>query len=328
MSAERISYQKSEGKPLYTSFQSLVYDGQTAWKVARRHPLTVVSQAVEIPQQAAKWLLDAVIDNLPSYIPNSAKVNLRKSHPIPIIGFSAFRDPRIESTANTLESIAVLPSKLETETQQREWQLGIRLLDEFTINNITIDMIQNGSRNIFKKLLPKSLSDFYGEVTREMAKNQSVYKLITEIITSIYGPESSYRHETLKVALAIAAITGHHGTSQSYWKGDDVDAACLIHEGKNIKGLNDLALHLGKTVLTANEENTSSQTNPFKKYIKKLSEPSLTGTYSHEFPGVINLVGGSSIEYAYNTIPHEILHYLSTDVNRMGLLPVQYPKLK
>lgn len=282
--------------------KEFILNSQTAWRKARKNPLQVKSQAIEIPKFIADRLQNLLIDALPNYIPDQLRNKLRSNHPAPIIGFSAYQDPRILSTPSTIESLSRFPENLQTDQERTNWLLGIRLLDEYATESMNIDILQSGMNimtQVLSPLLPVRYLDF---VIRGMIAS-SFYRPIFQIV-EILEPQPRGYHR-FKASLCLSALSGD---------STEVDRTLTRHSIAGIDSLESLALFIGDTAYN------QSRTNLPKNYNKI----QMHGIHSHEFPGVINCISALAIEGLLQLLPHEMIHYLASDQHHLGLLPVQY----
>ncbi len=185
--------------------------------VPPRNPLAVVSQAVELPKILTSKIHYAVINNLPNYLPDNLPKNLRDSHPTPIIGYSANKDPRIEKNITNLESVTIVyPEHLKSVDEKRQWLLGIRTLDEFVTESVTLDILEKFYSEKLS-IFPEPVAKMYNEITSKVFE-QPAYSQVFEMLERIYGGRHSYSMGNLKEKLATAAFTTESGNHNQFYK--------------------------------------------------------------------------------------------------------------
>lgn len=288
-----------------TSTETLILDSQAAWRSARRNPFTTVSQTIELPSFIVRPLYNAVLENLPDYLPEGLGESLRISHPEPVIGISAYRDPRLSMQ---LPSLIRYPAHLQTEQTRLKWLTGMWILNEFVVETANFDVVDKILKANLGKVIPQPLGNFYSWYLRSINQGISGYKPIFNKMAYLYGTQGSWGYDRVRNNLTSLAFTGN---SQS------LDETCIRWSDPKIENLEELALYLGKGAETINNR---------KRFQLRRKRMESNAICSHQFPGVINFQGRIGVEYFPFLFPHEILHYLSIDQNRIGLLPVNFKK--
>jgi hypothetical protein len=318
------------------NFTDLVLETQEKWRSAKKFPLKQFSQAIDVPEVVSKNIVNIVIDNFPSYIPEDVRENLRENHPNPIVAVGFLTDKRFgEMEPANFEFMG--PSWLN-EDDYTPWMDGVEVLNEMANDTLAQETLKNlGRKN--KWFAPiVAIADFE-------AKTGAAYKKAMSKVEKIFGGKDKF--ENFRQNLILAMLTGDN-TVINAQLGDlgyqDIDRFALEigREAKYSIGLDWL-------------------TNKFEK--KEVGSIFVNGSVNVLFPEIVNInlapktlslfnlgvalfqisklasisgdpsIGGIVLAgLAFNgffaiypaitsqhTLVHETCHYLSQNLSHLGL---------
>lgn len=333
----------AENPPSTVSFRDIVLDRQRRWRALKQNPLKEFSQAADIPEAVSENLLGLVIDNLPSYIPESLKTKLRETHPNLIIAVGVLADKRIFRAEPGMLPDFITPENIEGEENQQAYQRGIILLDEIANDTLAQDVLhQLGAKH--KWFRPVAA------VLENRNPGRHGYKSVLKKTEQIFGGKEKF--ETFRQSLILAMLSGQNDSVDEQLKRLGYDS------------LDQFAVEIGKN---------ASYSDILINFLSKVSNPRIAhsftgGLVTSAFPGVINIplahtlpasvnIAGAaySVEQLVtridnpatavmnllylafnsyfglrpgfiipNAIIHETCHYLGQDTYHFGLKPVKY----
>jgi hypothetical protein len=343
------------------NFREIVKKGQESWRSLKAKPWMEFSQAADLPEYVNKSFFNALEDNLPDYIPDKVRENLKNTHPIPIISVGVLIDKRTEKYENSfIELETRLPSNIAPE-EEENWAIGIELLDEIATDTLALDILNNMANN------PKeNKAKWYKPFVRAFNSTSKELKACErgiEIVRRAFGEQ---RFEKFRRSLIVGMLTGDNSSAN--------EMATELGFGD----INRLAESLGRRSFYGQTKEDRGKI--FKSFYDEEEDSrgrtrnslSLGGLYSSPFPGVIQIIGmtpsihsaaialnstivvqsldklmhsrdpvdkifyfstallnviaaGLNVPSATSSprvVIHEMVHYLSQDVNHVGLYPV------
>lgn len=285
------------------TYAEYVKESQALWKRSKQGVYgegLAFSQSVAWPKPAANALFRTLVNHLPT--DPETKKSILNSHPAPLITVGWHYDKRLYQDRFQID----YPEGLNDE-EKKAWINGLELLTE---------VATDGLFHYMHKGVAKARSSLDDVTNQGVGTHQPV----TEFLAEKLGGKAHVRlmRETLMQAVLRSDQTSTNRTLQIY----------------DISDLNELAIALGQghTYRDHGFVGTPPSQRP-ETGAETLLRPG--GEYSLSFPGVINypvrnyiltVLGLGYIPYA---LAHELIHYATDDLNRIGLIPLKrhpFPK--
>jgi hypothetical protein len=288
-------------------FRNTVIESQKRWKSLKKSPMKELSQSVDIPEAVSKNLVNLVVDNLPSYVSENFKQELKNNHPNPIIAASVLVDNRmlIDKT-----SVHISTPEWLNDDDVEAWVNGLTVLNEIATDTLAHDVISNlGRKN--KWFLPVA------GVLNFDSKTVTAYTKGLTKAEKIFGGKKKF--ESFRQNLILTMLTGDNGVINKQL-GDlgyqDIDRFAL-ELGREAKYTDDLEWlpkkfdkffkrnkkdeeqkepeMSGDTEVTALGENKHFDNSGGKFNSERLMYLTTKGMVIVDFPGVISLTLAHSI---------------------------------
>lgn len=248
--------------PKHGRFMELVEATKRKWRDAFRSPHKEFSQAIDIPERMTRNLVDRVVDNLPSYIPEDVRVKIKETHPNPMVVSGFLVDKRLIKSEKDIDIEA--PSWMSKE-DVKDYGKGITVLNEIATDTLAYEVENNLAKKSlwfkFSNAISKIENKIFGTVVSKEVKDAQ----------KLLGGKDKF--EEFRKNLVLAMLTGDNSK---------------VDEQLNSLGYGDLdrfALEIGR------EATYSKSLEWMDKVFKnpRVTRILTAGNVSVEKPGIISL---------------------------------------
>jgi hypothetical protein len=205
------------------------------------------------------------------------------------------------------------PDGLDGDEEEKAWMEGMNILNEIATETLALDILKGISKSETKSITSETvrlLSKLPG-ATPELVGIPKAEEYLTDMMTND-------DYDEFKKRLATAMLLGDTTKVESF----------LIE--KELDNLDSIALQLSKKTKYGGKALRDAMNKPrLAKALKKIRFPIGGGCTSISYPGVLSMHIIPAIRNPQSIprdILHEICHYISNDINHLGLFKGEYKR--
>lgn len=331
--------------PLSQTFRRLVEREKALWRANKKPGLTQKSQAIDLPESISRKITNSIVECLPDFVPDELRHRLLENHPAPIFAFSVKGDKRLDMEELGVPFYGYVPNYGDDKLLE-VWFKGMRILEEATTHMLTQETVKRLGRK-HKWFYPQELA------SRRMSSHTSAYSGYLQRLKQSFSGEDN--GETFMRGLVLSMLSGDDTYANEALKRNKGDINQLaLYVGRALSGeetekhetgvKGGVSSKIGKTLSNTYTVATVRIHNPGIIEISILEPYLAAGVTSGGITGMeiainnavnnkpfsglifasaIFLAAGAVINTTPSTMVHEVIHYLSQDIDHGGFTKVK-----